>query len=58
MLSKEALDEFKAIWREQFKEDKSDEKATEEAINLLTLMNVVYRPIRKEWKKNRVRSYL
>lgn len=49
MLSKEALEEFKAIWRKQFGEDISDEKATEEGINLLTMMNVVYRPIKKEW---------
>ncbi len=49
MVSKEALEEFKEIWRKQFGEDISDEVATEEAINLLTLMNVVYKPIKKEW---------
>lgn len=49
MLSKKALEEFKAIWREQFGEDISDQKATEEGINLLTLMNAIYRPIKKEW---------
>lgn len=49
MLSKEALEEFESIWRKQFKEDISDEKATEEAINLLTLFDVIYRPIKKEW---------
>ena len=30
MISKEALEDFKKIWREQFGEDISDEKATEE----------------------------
>ena len=49
MLSRKALEEFKEIWRKQFGEDISDEKATEEGINLLTMMNTVYRPIKKEW---------
>lgn len=49
MLSKKALEEFKTIWRKQFNEDITDEKATEEAINLLTLFDVIYRPIKKEW---------
>lgn len=52
MLSKEALEEFKAIWRKQFGEDISDEKATEEGINLLTMMNVIYRPIKKQWAED------
>ena len=51
MLSNKSLEEFKKIWREQFGEEISDEKATEEAINLLTLMDAVYRPIKKEWLK-------
>lgn len=51
MLSQKALEEFKAIWKEQFDEEISNEKATEEAINLLTLMNAVYRPIKKDWLK-------
>lgn len=51
MLSHEALEDFKKIWREQFGEDISDEKATEEGINLLTMFNVIYRPIKKEWLK-------
>ena len=49
MLSKEAIDEFKKIWREEFKEDISDEKATEEGINLLTMFDAIYRPIKKKW---------
>ena len=49
MLSKKALDEFKAIWKKQFGEDISDAKATDEGINLLTLFNAIYRPIKKEW---------
>ena len=49
MLSKQALETFKKIWREEKGEDISDEKAAEEGINLLTLFNVIYRPIKKEW---------
>ena len=51
MLSNKSLEEFKKIWREQFGEEISDEKAAEEAINLLTIMDAVYRPIKKEWLK-------
>jgi hypothetical protein len=52
MLSDKALEEFKKIWREEKGEDISDEKAAEEAINLLTLMDAVYKPIKKEWLKD------
>jgi len=51
MLSKKALEDLKKIWREQFGEDISDEKATEEGINLLTMFDAIYRPIKKEWLK-------
>ncbi len=49
MLSNKALKEFKKIWKEQFGEDISDEKAAEEGINLLTMFDAIYRPIKKEW---------
>ena len=49
MLSEKALEDFKKIWRKQFNEDIFDEKATEEAINLLTMFDAIYRPIKKEW---------
>lgn len=52
MISKEALEKFKKIWKEQFNEDISDEKAMEQAIKLLTLFDAVYRPIKKEWLKD------
>ncbi|HEY4505807.1 MAG TPA: hypothetical protein VJG67_03910 [Candidatus Paceibacterota bacterium] len=48
MLSKKALEDFKKIWREQFGEDISDEKATEQGIKLLTLFRAIYKPIKKE----------
>lgn len=49
MISKEALEDFKKVWREEKGTEISDEDAMEEAIALLTLMNVVYRPIKKSW---------
>ena len=51
MISDAALTEFKKIWKEEFKEDISDELAMEHATKLLTLMDAVYRPIKKEWLK-------
>ena len=51
MISKEALEEFKAIYKKEYNEDISDEKALDLATNLLNMMNVVYRPIKKEWVK-------
>lgn len=47
MLPQEAIDDFKKIWHKNFNEDISDEKATEEAMNLLNLFNVIYRPMPK-----------
>ena len=52
MISKEALEEFKKIWREEKGTEILDEEATEEAVNLLTLYNVIYRPIKKEWMED------
>ena len=49
MVSEKALREFKNIWKEEFGEDISDEKALEEATALLTMFDAIYKPIRKEW---------
>lgn len=57
MLSKEALEEFKRIYKEEKGEDISDELAVEEAINLLTLFNAVYRPVKKEWVEEYNRTH-
>ena len=51
MISEKALQEFKAIWKEEIGEEIVDEAAVEEAVNLLTVMNAIYRPIKKEWQK-------
>ena len=51
MISDAALKEFQAIWREEFKQEISDEAAMVEATQLLTLFDAIYRPIKKEWVK-------
>lgn len=49
MISDKALQEYKEIYKRKFGIEVDDATALERAINLLTLMNTVYRPIKKEW---------
>jgi hypothetical protein len=42
-LSKEAIEEFKKIWKKEFKEDISDQKAYEEETRLINLFKAVYK---------------
>jgi len=49
MISEKALQEFKAIYKKKTGNDISDQDALESATKLLTLVNAVYRPIKKEW---------
>ena len=49
MLSETALQEFKELYKQDYGVELSDEAALELAINLLTFMNVIYKPIKKEW---------
>ena len=49
MISETALKEFQKIWQSEFGEDISNEIAMEEAVNLLTLFDAVYRPVKQEW---------
>ncbi len=49
MISQQALKEFKEIWKEEYGNDISDEFALEKAVNLLTLMDAIYHPVKKEW---------
>jgi hypothetical protein len=49
MISKQAIDKFKEIWKSEFGEDISDEHALEQGTNLLNLMRIVHSPIKKEW---------
>lgn len=50
MISKQALEEYKEIWRKENPgKDIDDQTAMDEAVALLTLMDTVYKPIKKEW---------
>jgi len=49
MISKAALEEFKKIWREEYGEEISDEFALEKATALLSVVDKIYRPIKKDW---------
>ena len=49
MVSEEALEEFKKIWKEEYGTDISNVDALENATALLTMFDAVYRPIPKAW---------
>lgn len=49
MISEKALQEFKEIFHAEKGRELSDAEAMEEGIALLTLYNVVYRPVKREW---------
>lgn len=49
MISEQAIKDFQAIWKKQFGEEISDEKATEEALNFLRFLDIIYRPVRRQW---------
>lgn len=44
-LTKEQLNKFKQIYKEQFKEDLSDAEALEKATKLMRLIEIVYKPM-------------
>lgn len=46
-LSKQAIREFKEIYKEEFGGDISEQKANELGLNLLNLFKVIYQPINK-----------
>jgi hypothetical protein len=49
MISDAALQEFKQVWLTEFGEEIPDEIAIGQAVNLLTLFDAIYRPIKQEW---------
>ena len=51
MISEEALEEYKKMYKDEFGTDITDEEAMEQATSLLTMMNAIYRPIKREWLK-------
>lgn len=51
MISNKALQEYKEIQKAERGVELSDSEAMDEATSLLTLMNAIYRPVKKEWLK-------
>lgn len=51
-LSKEAIKEFQEIWYEEFKERISEEKAREKGESLISLFEIIYRPISEKAREN------
>lgn len=51
MISEKALEEYKALYKEEFGEEISNEKAMDEAVSLLTMFDAIYRPVKKSWLK-------
>lgn len=51
MLTKEAIEEFKKIYQEEFNQKIDDKTALELGVNLLTFLKYIYRPVKKEWLK-------
>jgi hypothetical protein len=52
-LSKEAIEEFKKIYLEEFKEEISDAKAQELGESLISLFKIIYRPIPPKKRDNK-----
>lgn len=50
MLSKEAVDEFKKLYKEHYGEELNDFVASEAANRLIRMMDAIYRPIPKAWE--------
>jgi serine/threonine protein phosphatase PrpC len=51
-LSKKAIEEFKKIYQEEFREEISDNEAQELGESLLSLFKIIYRPISQDREKS------
>jgi hypothetical protein len=47
-LSRQAIEEFKAIYQEEFRQNISDDEAQEIALRLLRLFHIVLRPLPRD----------
>lgn len=52
MISKQALEEFIEIWKEEFGAEIHSDFAVSEAVAMLNLFNKVYSPVQQNWLKN------
>jgi hypothetical protein len=53
MISETALKEFKEVYFEEYGAELSDSEAADLAINFLTFMNAIHRPVKKDWLENK-----
>jgi len=51
-LSKESMEEFKKIWKKEFKEEISNQKAYEEGARLINFFKLLYEINSKEKDRN------
>ena len=56
MLPKQAIEEFKALYKKEFGEDISDSEAQERGLRLINLIQAVYKPIPKIQKDDNQKS--
>ena len=56
MLSRQALNDFKSIYKQEFGEDISDQEAKEKGEKLLKLFGIIYKPIPKNWIKRSLKE--
>lgn len=52
MVSQEALQKLKAVFLEDYGYVPEDKELLLQATHLLTLMNIVHRPIKKQWAQD------
>ena len=55
MISDQALQEFKMIWKDETGQDMTDKEALDAAVALLHFFDAIYRPIPKLWS-DRIRK--
>ena len=53
MLPKDAINEYKKIYQEEFGVSISDTEAAEKASNFLKLFKLVYQPVSQDWIKKK-----
>jgi len=51
MLSKEALNEFRQIWKEKFNKELSIQEANQRAFELLSVFKLIYHPMPKKYSE-------
>jgi hypothetical protein len=51
MLSKQAVDEFKQLYKKEYGEELNDFVASEAANRLVRMFEIIYKPIPKEWEE-------